>query len=99
MERILRKEAEDISKLWKNLGVAAADWQQQLELALERLLGLQDSADQLEFKLQQAEIQKNSWTPVGDLLIDSLCDQISMVKVSNWSHVIMIYTIQDGKLK
>ncbi|XP_058236880.1 dystrophin isoform X2 [Hemibagrus wyckioides] len=80
VERILRKEAEDISKLWKNLGVAAADWQQQLELALERLLGLQDSADQLEFKLQQAEIQKNSWTPVGDLLIDSLCDQISMVK-------------------
>ncbi|KAK3510935.1 hypothetical protein QTP70_027830, partial [Hemibagrus guttatus] len=80
VERILRKEAEDVSKLWKNLGTAAADWQQQLELALERLLGLQDSADQLEFKLQQAEIQKNSWTPVGDLLIDNLSDQINMVK-------------------
>ncbi|XP_047659645.1 dystrophin isoform X2 [Tachysurus fulvidraco] len=80
VERILRKEAEDVSKLWKNLGTAAEDWQQQLELALERLLGLQDSEDRLEFKLQQAEIQNNSWTPVGDLLIDSLNDQINMVK-------------------
>ncbi|XP_060754595.1 dystrophin isoform X2 [Neoarius graeffei] len=80
VERILRKEAEDVNKLWKNLGTAASDWHQQLELALERLMELQDTADQLEIKLQQAEIEKNSWDPVGELLGDSLSDQIDMVK-------------------
>lgn len=92
VERILRKEAEDVSKLWKNLGTAAADWHQQLELALERLMELQDTADQLELKLQQAEIEKKSWDPVGDLLIDNLNDQIEMVKVSVWHHIILKYT-------
>ncbi|XP_053333050.1 dystrophin isoform X2 [Clarias gariepinus] len=81
VERILRKEAEDINKLWINLGTAAADWQQQLELALERLVELQATADQLEIKLQQAEIEKNSWDPVENLLVDNLSDQIDMVKV------------------
>ncbi|XP_017313017.1 dystrophin isoform X2 [Ictalurus punctatus] len=80
VERILRKEAEDVSKLWRNLSTAAADWQQQLELALQGLMELQDTADQLEIKLQQAEIKNNSWDPVGDLVVDSLSDQISMVK-------------------
>lgn len=82
VERILRKEVEDVSKLWKNLGTAAADWQQQLELGLKRLMELQDTADQLEIKLQQAEIEKNSWDQGGELLIDSLHDRIEMVKVS-----------------
>lgn len=92
VERILRKEAEDVSKIWKNLGTAAADWQQQLELALERLVKLQDTAGQLEIKLQQAEFEKNSWVPVEDLLVDNLSDQIEMVKVSVWHGVILIYT-------
>lgn len=92
VERILRKEVEDVSKHWKNLGTAAADWQQQLELALERLMKLQDSADQVEVKLQRAEIEKNSWEPVEDLLVDNLNDQIEMVKVSVWHHIILTYT-------
>lgn len=94
VERILRKEAEDVSKLWRNLSTAAADWQQQLELALQGLMELQDTADQLEIKLQQAEIKNNSWDPVGDLVVDSLSDQISMVKVSVWHHTILLYNIQ-----
>lgn len=94
VERILRKEAEDVNKLWKNLGTAASDWHQQLELALERLMELQDTADQLEVKLQQAEIEKNSWDPVGHWLVDSLRGQIDRVKVSVWHHTILIYTIQ-----
>ncbi|TSK17770.1 Dystrophin [Bagarius yarrelli] len=80
VERILRKEAEDVDKLQKNLGTAAEDWQQQLELALGKLMGLQDLSDQLDFKLQQAEVQKQSWAPFEELNIDSLSDQINMVK-------------------
>ncbi|KAI5619629.1 dystrophin isoform X7 [Silurus asotus] len=80
VERILRKEADDVNKLWKNLRTAAADWQQQLELALERLMEIQSTTEQLEFKLHQVEIEKNSWDPVEDLLVDNLSDQFEMVK-------------------
>uniref|UniRef100_A0A8C1QRX3 Dystrophin n=1 Tax=Cyprinus carpio TaxID=7962 RepID=A0A8C1QRX3_CYPCA len=79
--RILRKEVEDVTVRWKNLGVASVDWQQQLELAMERLMELQDAQDQLDFKLRQAETVKNSWKPVGDLLIDDLQNHIDRVKV------------------
>uniref|UniRef100_A0A672MZ84 Dystrophin n=1 Tax=Sinocyclocheilus grahami TaxID=75366 RepID=A0A672MZ84_SINGR len=78
--RILRKEVEDVTVRWKNLGAASVDWQQQLELALERLMELQDAQDQLDFKLRQAETMKNSWKPVGDLLIDDLQNHIDRVK-------------------
>ncbi|XP_066517657.1 dystrophin isoform X2 [Hoplias malabaricus] len=81
VQRILRKEAENVTIQWKDLGTAVVDWQQQLELALERLMELQDAEDQLDFKLQQAEIVKDSWDPVGDLLIDDLSKQIDIVKV------------------
>uniref|UniRef100_A0A8B9JZY8 Dystrophin n=1 Tax=Astyanax mexicanus TaxID=7994 RepID=A0A8B9JZY8_ASTMX len=76
VERILRKEAEDVTTQWRELGIAAVDWQQQLELALERLMELQDAQDQLDFKLQQAEMIKDSWDPVGDILIDNLSKQM-----------------------
>lgn len=79
--RILRKEVEDVTVRWKNLGAASVDWQQQLELAMERLMELQDAQDQLDFKLRQAEAVKNSWTPVGDLLVDDLQNHIDRVKV------------------
>ncbi|XP_051982361.1 dystrophin isoform X4 [Xyrauchen texanus] len=78
--RILRKEVEDVTVRWKNLGAAAVDWQQQLELALERLMELQDAQDQLDFKLRQAETVKNSWKPVGDLVVDDLQNHIERVK-------------------
>ncbi|XP_022530476.2 dystrophin isoform X3 [Astyanax mexicanus] len=80
VERILRKEAEDVTTQWRELGIAAVDWQQQLELALERLMELQDAQDQLDFKLQQAEMIKDSWDPVGDILIDNLSKQMDTVK-------------------
>uniref|UniRef100_A0A8C1XAQ3 Dystrophin n=1 Tax=Cyprinus carpio TaxID=7962 RepID=A0A8C1XAQ3_CYPCA len=88
--RILRKEVEDVTVRWKNLGVASVDWQQQLELAMERLMELQDAQDQLDFKLRQAETVKNSWKPVGDLLIDDLQNHIDRVKVGE------IAPIQDN---
>lgn len=81
MSRILRKEVDDVTVRWKNLGPAAVDWQQQLELALERLMELQDAQDQLDSKLRQAESVKNSWKPVGDVIVDDLQNHIERVKV------------------
>ncbi|XP_052439429.1 dystrophin-like isoform X2 [Carassius gibelio] len=78
--RILHKEVEDVTVGWKNLGAASVDWQQQLELALERLMELQDAQDQLDFKLRQAETVKNSWKPAGELLLDDLQNHIDRVK-------------------
>uniref|UniRef100_A0A671RYH9 Dystrophin-like n=1 Tax=Sinocyclocheilus anshuiensis TaxID=1608454 RepID=A0A671RYH9_9TELE len=92
--RILRKEVEDVTVRWKNLGAASVDWQQQLELALERLMELQDAQDQLDFKLRQAETVKNSWKPVGDLVIDDLQNHIDRVKVSAFQEEIA--PIQDN---
>jgi len=82
---------EDVTVRWKNLGAAAVDWQQQLELAMMRLMELQDAQDQLDFKLRQAETVKNSWKPVGDLHIDDLQNHIDRVKVGFLSW----YVIRD----
>ncbi|XP_051561078.1 dystrophin-like isoform X2 [Myxocyprinus asiaticus] len=78
--RILGKEVEDVTVRWKNLGADAYDWQQQLELAMKRLMEIQDAQDQLDFKLRQAETVKNSWKPVGDLIVDDLQTHIDRVK-------------------
>lgn len=81
MGRVLRKEAEDVASGWEGLNEEAADWQRRLELALDRLLELQKAQDQLELRLSQAEMVKEAWEPVGDLLIDSLPEHIDRVKV------------------
>ncbi|KAI4831419.1 hypothetical protein KUCAC02_000961, partial [Chaenocephalus aceratus] len=63
--RILRKEADDVRRL---------------ELALERLMDLQEAEDLLDGQLRQAEMVREAWEPVGDLLIDSLPEHIERVK-------------------
>uniref|UniRef100_A0AAY4E7K9 Dystrophin n=1 Tax=Denticeps clupeoides TaxID=299321 RepID=A0AAY4E7K9_9TELE len=78
--RVLRKEAGDVRAEWSRLGGASADWQQELEAGLERLIELQDAEDKLDLKLRHAEMVKDSWEPVEDLLIDSLQENIDRVK-------------------
>lgn len=79
--RILRKEADDVKTKWEQLNADSADWQRRLELALDRLMELQDAKDLLDGQLRQAEMVKETWEPVGDLLIDSLPEHIERVKV------------------
>uniref|UniRef100_A0A3P8V2H5 Dystrophin n=1 Tax=Cynoglossus semilaevis TaxID=244447 RepID=A0A3P8V2H5_CYNSE len=78
--RILRKEADDVKTKWEQLNADSADWQRRLELALDRLMELQDAKDLLDGQLRQAEMVKETWEPVGDLLIDSLPEHIERVK-------------------
>ncbi|KAK5847635.1 hypothetical protein PBY51_016746 [Eleginops maclovinus] len=78
--RILRKEADDVVNKWDRLNIDWADWQRKLELALERLMELQEAEDLLDGQLRQAEMVKEAWEPVGDLLIDSLPEHIERVK-------------------
>ncbi|XP_070711943.1 dystrophin [Pempheris klunzingeri] len=78
--RVLRKEADDVMMKWDQLNVDSADWQRRLELALDRLMELQEAEDLLDGQLRQAEMVKEAWEPVGDLLIDSLPEHIDRVK-------------------
>lgn len=78
----MRKEADDMVTKWEGLNVDSADWQRQLELALERLMELQEAEDLLDTQLRQAEMVKEAWEPVGELLIDSLPEHIDRVKVN-----------------
>ncbi|XP_078147163.1 dystrophin isoform X5 [Centroberyx gerrardi] len=78
--RVLRKEAEDVATGWDRLNGDSADWQRRLELALDRLMELQEAEDLLDGQLRQAEMVKEAWEPVGDLLIDSLPEHIDRVK-------------------
>uniref|UniRef100_A0A3Q1GBC1 Dystrophin n=1 Tax=Acanthochromis polyacanthus TaxID=80966 RepID=A0A3Q1GBC1_9TELE len=78
--RVLRKEADDVISKWDRLNADSADWQRRLELALDRLMELQDAEDLLDGQLRQAEMVKEAWEPVGDLLFDSLPEHIDRVK-------------------
>ncbi|KAK6486831.1 dystrophin-like isoform X1 [Huso huso] len=80
ISRILRKESDDVKTEWEHLNRRSADWQKKLDEALERLLELQEAMDELDLKLHQAEMVKQGWQPVGDLLIDSLQDHIEKLK-------------------
>ncbi|KAM6945421.1 LOW QUALITY PROTEIN: dystrophin-like [Aplochiton taeniatus] len=77
---ILRKEAADVRGGWDGLSGEATDWQRRLELALERLAELQEAQDVLEGQVRQAEMVREAWEPVGDLLIDSLPEHIDRVQ-------------------
>uniref|UniRef100_A0A4W6EWH3 Dystrophin n=1 Tax=Lates calcarifer TaxID=8187 RepID=A0A4W6EWH3_LATCA len=74
--RVLRKEADNVVTKWDRLNADSADWQRRLELALDRLMELQEAEDLLDGQLRQAEMVKEAWEPVGDLLIDSLPEHI-----------------------
>ncbi|XP_067848891.1 dystrophin isoform X9 [Heptranchias perlo] len=78
--RVIRKQAEEVKVEWDKLSTRSVDWQKRIDEALERLLELQDAMDELNLKLRQAEAIRDSWQPVGDLLIDSLQDHIEKVK-------------------
>ncbi|KAM9327399.1 dystrophin isoform 2-T2 [Pholidichthys leucotaenia] len=78
--RVLRKEADDVVSKWDRLNGDSADWQRKLELALDRLMELQEAEDLLDGQLRQAEMVKEAWEPVGELLIDSLPEHIDRVK-------------------
>ncbi|XP_038138063.1 dystrophin isoform X4 [Cyprinodon tularosa] len=78
--RVLRKEADDVLSKWDRLNADSADWQRRLELALKRLAELQEAENQLDTQLRQAEMVKEAWEPVGELLIDSLPEHIDRVK-------------------
>ncbi|XP_061641375.1 dystrophin isoform X8 [Phyllopteryx taeniolatus] len=78
--RILRKEANDVTTKWEQLNSNSADWLRTLELALQRLMELLEAEDLVDGQLRQAEMVKDAWEPVCDLLINSLPEHIQRVK-------------------
>ncbi|XP_067428603.1 utrophin isoform X3 [Thunnus thynnus] len=76
LARAIRKQTGEVRERWERLKGHVGGWHNQVEQALERLQELQSSMDQLDLRLTQAEEAKETWQPVGDLLIDSLQDHI-----------------------
>ncbi|XP_058042481.1 dystrophin isoform X1 [Ahaetulla prasina] len=79
--RLLKKQADDVRTEWDKLNLQSDDWQKKIDEALERLQELHEAMDDFDLKLHQAETVKESWQPVGDLLIDSLQDHLEKLKV------------------
>ncbi|XP_072225563.1 dystrophin isoform X2 [Leuresthes tenuis] len=78
--RVLQKEADDLMSKWNQLNTNSVNWQKRLELALSRLMELQEAEDLLDTQLRQAEMVKEAWEPLEDLLIDTLPEHIDRVK-------------------
>ncbi|XP_061760710.1 dystrophin isoform X3 [Nerophis ophidion] len=78
--RILRKEADNVMTSWERLNNDSAVWLRRLEAALKRLIELQETQDLVDGQIRQAEMVKEAWEPVGELLIDSLPEHIERVK-------------------
>ncbi|XP_053828296.1 utrophin [Vidua macroura] len=74
--KAMRKQSLEVKEKWENLNASASIWQKQVDKALEKLKDLQCAMDDLDADLKEAENVRNGWKPVGDLLIDSLPDQI-----------------------
>ncbi|XP_065691443.2 utrophin isoform X1 [Patagioenas fasciata] len=74
--KAMRKQSSEVKEKWENLNTSASIWQKQVDKALEKLKDLQCAMDDLDADLKEAENVRNSWKPVGDLLIDSLPDHI-----------------------
>uniref|UniRef100_A0A8C5WLA7 Utrophin n=1 Tax=Leptobrachium leishanense TaxID=445787 RepID=A0A8C5WLA7_9ANUR len=74
--RTMRKQSVEVKEKWENLNSQAVSWQMQVEKSLEKLKELQNLMDELDVDLMEAEKVRNSWKPVGDLLIDSLKEHI-----------------------
>uniref|UniRef100_A0A3Q3X6X5 Uncharacterized protein n=1 Tax=Mola mola TaxID=94237 RepID=A0A3Q3X6X5_MOLML len=81
LARAIRKQTGEVRERWERLKGHMGGWQSQVEQALDRLQELQSSMDQLDLRLTQAEEVKDTWQPVGDLLIDSLQDHINKTMV------------------
>ncbi|KAM6893658.1 dystrophin [Xenentodon cancila] len=78
--RVLRKEADNTKNKWDLLNTDSINWQRRLELALDRLTELQEAEDLLDTQLRQAELVKEAWEPVRELLMTSLPEHIERVK-------------------
>uniref|UniRef100_A0A670Z093 Dystrophin n=1 Tax=Pseudonaja textilis TaxID=8673 RepID=A0A670Z093_PSETE len=79
--RSLKKQADDVKTEWDKLNLQSTGWQKKIDEALERLQELHEAMGDFDLKLHQAETVKESWQPVGDLLIDSLQDHLDKLKV------------------
>ncbi|XP_061571903.1 dystrophin isoform X2 [Cololabis saira] len=78
--RVLRKEADNTKNKWDLLNTDSMNWQRRLELALDRLMELQEAEDLLDTQLRQAELVKESWEPVRELSMTALPEHIERVK-------------------
>uniref|UniRef100_A0A670Z9U2 Dystrophin n=1 Tax=Pseudonaja textilis TaxID=8673 RepID=A0A670Z9U2_PSETE len=92
--RSLKKQADDVKTEWDKLNLQSTGWQKKIDEALERLQELHEAMGDFDLKLHQAETVKESWQPVGDLLIDSLQDHLDKLKVK-WYFCSVLFNLNN----
>lgn len=76
----LKRQIDTVSERWSMLSHRSEDWQQWIDEVLRKLQLFLSQMEEIDARLVEAEHVKATWTPVQDLIIDSLSEQIDELK-------------------
>ncbi|XP_053396069.1 dystrophin-like isoform X7 [Mercenaria mercenaria] len=76
----IRRQVRLLNRKWVELNQNCNQWQAILDEVSEKMTFFQDAMDDLNESLVKAEHEKNSWHPVGDILIENLQYEIEKTK-------------------
>ncbi|XP_048577310.1 dystrophin isoform X2 [Nematostella vectensis] len=77
----LQHQLEVVSDRWSALCQRSEEWQKQVDEALRRFQLLQSQMEEIDARLTEAEVARAGWTPVQDLVIESLNEQMEELKL------------------
>ncbi|XP_077976931.1 dystrophin-like isoform X2 [Glandiceps talaboti] len=78
--RNLKNQLDLLSDRWNHLNNRSDEWQKRLNEVHPKMATFHHAMDDLSVKLHEAEASKLLWQPVGDIIIDSLPQQIEEVR-------------------
>lgn len=76
----LKRQIDTVSERWSMLCRRSEDWQHWIDEVLRKLQLFQGQMEEIDVRLVEAEQVKSNWTPVQDLVIDSLSEQMDELK-------------------
>ncbi|XP_013413171.1 dystrophin isoform X2 [Lingula anatina] len=78
--RSIRRYVRILTKKWTEINQASNEWQAIVDEVLERMVVFHTALDGLASRLQDLEREKARWTPVGDVIVDSLQQEVDQIK-------------------
>lgn len=76
----LKRQIDTLSDRWAMLSQRSEDWRLLIDEVLQKLQLFQGQMEEIDTRLVETERVKASWTPVQDLVIDSLSEQMDELK-------------------
>ncbi|XP_041352153.1 dystrophin-like isoform X2 [Gigantopelta aegis] len=78
--RKIRRQVRLLNRKWVEINQRSNEWQRKIDEVIERMAMFQESMDDLNDHLSQAEQQKAQWSAVGDIIIENLQEEIDKTK-------------------